>query len=309
MPEILSSREVFRGGSAAVYDVRCSARRCGCSGEEHNAGDSIAFIRSGVFVKHTRGTRIVADPTSAVFFTRGETYRVSHPGDHGDRCTSFALPAGLLWEALREFDPRAAERPDGPFPLTHAPADEVSFLLQARLLEHLRRSDASPLAVEEAACGLARRLVRSACEARLSGPSRGAGGSPGPRGDTTAAHRDLVEACKVALAARAPSRLTLIALAREVHASPYHLSRVFRAGTGLTLQRYANRLRLRDGLRRLLDDRGEPAVVAVECGFFDQSHFCNAFKREFGVTPGRGAQGHLLPFPRALAHLSKLLQD
>lgn len=306
MPEILSSREVFRGGSAAVYDVRCSARRCGCSGEERNTGDSIAFVRSGVFVKHTRGSRIVADPTSAVFFTRGESYRVSHPGDRGDRCTSFALPAGLLWEALREFDPRAADTPDGPFPLTHAPADEASFLLQARLLAHLSKSDASPLAVEETTCALTRRLVARACEARSPGPSRQ---SRATRADTTMAHRDLVEACKVALAARAPSRLTLSALAREVHASPYHLSRVFHAGTGLTLQRHANRLRLREALRRLLDDRRDPAVVAVECGFFDQSHFCNAFKREFGVTPGRGAAGEPVPFPHALAHLSKLLQD
>lgn len=305
MTEILSSREIFRGGSAAVYDVRCSARRCGCSGEERNTGDSIAFVRSGVFVKHTRGARVVAEPTSAVFFIRGESYRVSHPGDHGDRCTSFALPAGLLWEVLREFDPRAADNPDGPFPLTHAPADEASFLLQARLLAHLSRSDASPLAVEEATCSLARRLVARACRARAA-PSRT---TRTARADTTTAHRDLVEACRIALAARAPSRLTLRELAREVHASPYHLSRVFHAGAGLTLQRYANRLRLRDALRRLLDDRRDPAAVAVECGFFDQSHFCNAFRREFGVTPGRGAAGDPVPFPHALTHLSKLLQD
>src|SRR5262245_18161394 len=122
MPELITSDAVFRHARVSVHDVRCRSGRCGCTGEEQNRSDTIVFVRSGVFIKHVRGEKIVGDPATALFFTRGETYRVSHPGHDGDHCTSFAVAPSLLWEALAEFDPGAAERRDGLFPLTHAPA-------------------------------------------------------------------------------------------------------------------------------------------------------------------------------------------
>jgi AraC family transcriptional regulator len=52
----------------------------------------------------------------------------------------------------------------------------------------------------------------------------------------------------------------------------------------MTLQRHLNRLRLREALSRVAD--GEDLTrVALAAGFYDHSHFANAFRREFGVSP------------------------
>jgi hypothetical protein len=59
--------------------VRCRSPRCGCTAEEHSSRHSIAFIRSGVFVKHIGREQVVADSSRVVFFSPKQPYRVSHP--------------------------------------------------------------------------------------------------------------------------------------------------------------------------------------------------------------------------------------
>jgi AraC-like DNA-binding protein len=59
--------------------------------------------------------------------------------------------------------------------------------------------------------------------------------------------------------------------ARAVGVSAYHLSRTFRAVTGLTLSRYRIRLRLRRVLERLADGERDLAGLAAEAGFADQA--------------------------------------
>ena len=61
--------------------------------------------------------------------------------------------------------------------------------------------------------------------------------------------------------------------------------------TALTLPRYANRLRLREALARLADGEGDLTRVALACGFYDHSHFANAFRREFGLSPSAVRRG------------------
>jgi AraC family transcriptional regulator len=45
-------------------------------------------------------------------------------------------------------------------------------------------------------------------------------------------------------------------------------------------------LRLEWAAARLSEERSL-AQIALEAGFADQSHFTRAFRRHFGVTPGR----------------------
>jgi transcriptional regulator GlxA family with amidase domain len=74
-------------------------------------------------------------------------------------------------------------------------------------------------------------------------------------------------------------------VARAVGLSKYYLERVFRRATGLPLQRYMIMLRL-ESAKKLLECSPKPiADIALELGFFDQSHFTNVFKRFTGVTP------------------------
>lgn len=60
---------------------------------------------------------------------------------------------------------------------------------------------------------------------------------------------------------------------------------VFRIQLGVPPHRYMCRVRVREA--RMLLRRGLPlATVAVETGFFDQSHLSRHFKRQCGMTPG-----------------------
>ncbi|WP_187170494.1 AraC family transcriptional regulator [Salidesulfovibrio onnuriiensis] len=85
--------------------------------------------------------------------------------------------------------------------------------------------------------------------------------------------------------------VSLADLARAAGLSPFHLSRVFTARTGLPPHEYQTARRIRRAKQLL--EAGEPAAqVAVACGFSDQSHLSRAFKRIMGMTPGQYAEAH-----------------
>src|SRR5262249_50388272 len=105
------------------------------------------------------------------------------------------------------------------------------------------------------------------------------------RHDTDADHANRVEAVKCYLASRLGERITLDDVARMVHASPFHLARVFQERTGVPVHRYLTRLRLRASLERLSERTNDLTAVAFELGFSSHSHFADAFRREFGRTP------------------------
>lgn len=67
--------------------------------------------------------------------------------------------------------------------------------------------------------------------------------------------------------------------------SRFHLVRSFRRVFGLAPHAYLNTLRVAHA-RRLLARRVPPAAVAVDIGFYDQSHLGQHFRRAFGISPG-----------------------
>src|SRR5262249_20637781 len=156
-------------------------------------------------------------------------------------------------------DPAAAERPEAPLPLDEVAADPESFLLQSRIAARLKAAPAAalpalpgsssspePLGIEEAAIALIRSTLARGFAQRIARRDRRDG-----RAQTRADHGELVEAARALLAGRFRRRLALGEVARAVHASPWHLCRLFRAATGMTMQRYTNRLRVRDALAQL----------------------------------------------------------
>ena len=78
----------------------------------------------------------------------------------------------------------------------------------------------------------------------------------------------------------------LAELARGAGASLRTLQRLFPAETGLTLEAWRQKSRLITAVAML--SGGAPvAVTASDCGYDSPSAFIAAFKRQFGVTPGR----------------------
>lgn len=65
------------------------------------------------------------------------------------------------------------------------------------------------------------------------------------------------------------------------------LARAFRAHYGKSIGEFARRLRLEWAAERLVRTDVGLASLAAEAGFADQSHFTRAFRRRYGLPPGR----------------------
>ncbi|MDO7927960.1 AraC family transcriptional regulator [Pseudomonas sp. KFB-139] len=94
--------------------------------------------------------------------------------------------------------------------------------------------------------------------------------------------QDLIQSCF-------GERLTISQVAQAVGLSEYHFMRSFRKKTGMTVHAYITQTRLR-AAKDLLVQGVTPAQTAINVGFFDQSHFTNRFRDNFGVTPKRYAE-------------------
>jgi len=82
--------------------------------------------------------------------------------------------------------------------------------------------------------------------------------------------------------------LSLHALARVAHLSPYHFHRVFKAHVGETLHRFVQRVRLERAARLMKASRRMTVTeVALRVGFEGLPQFSRAFKEAFGVAPSR----------------------
>jgi AraC family transcriptional regulator len=79
--------------------------------------------------------------------------------------------------------------------------------------------------------------------------------------------------------------LTLSAVASEVGIHPSHLARTFRKRHGCTLGEYVRRLRIERASRELVVSGDTLSEISARFGFFDQSHFSKAFRRQIGMTP------------------------
>lgn len=79
-------------------------------------------------------------------------------------------------------------------------------------------------------------------------------------------------------------------LAKLASVSRFHFARCFRGSTGEAPMAFLRRRRI-ERAKDLLE-RGDRPIsdIAVEVGFYDQSHFTRHFTRIVGTTPGRFAR-------------------
>lgn len=268
---------LFRSPAVYVGDFQCRPHHGECSCEENSQGNDIVFVRRGFFLKHVGKLQTVANPNHVVFFNRDEPYRISHPIAGGDDCSIFSVRTDCLRAIRDDIAPRMADK------YRMFAADETPSLphIHARHLciwNAIRRGIISDIAIEEAVLNLVAETMRSI--AKMQGMPRQRHSS-----NTLNAHRTIVECTKHELALNLSGALRLEDLAQRVHASPFHLCRIFRRKTGRSIHQYRLQLRLREALRRIAEGWSDLTALSLDLGFSDHSHLTNAFRHAFGIPP------------------------
>ncbi len=95
-----------------------------------------------------------------------------------------------------------------------------------------------------------------------------------------------VQHIRLVLSSRLETPPGLEELATGVGCSRYHLCRIFKQETGLTIRQYLHRLRLHEAVLRMAEGEAEDlSGLAFELGYASHSHFTGRFRRYYGVTP------------------------
>ncbi len=79
--------------------------------------------------------------------------------------------------------------------------------------------------------------------------------------------------------------ISLDDLCMELNLSRYHFIRIFKAQTGVTPHAYLINLRLQHALEYLSGKDFSLEQISNLCGFVNQGHFSQCFKKKYGITP------------------------
>lgn len=260
----LNHRTLYASPLVSILDVACSA---GCGNgkhEEHCPVATLAFVRSGAFVRRDRMGKHVADATRVVFFDPTEPYMVDHPVPGGDRCTSLAFAPNILREAVR------GAKGDRWFEKSTMTGSAEIHLAHRGLLEAARDDD--PVQVEEVSLRLLQLCTEKEDKLAKSGAAL-------KRAQALAAD------AQVLIASRYAERVTLESLAATLEVSPFRLCRAFRQATGSSLHQHLTQLRLAAALEKLPQYKDRLIDLALDLGFSSHSHFTHAFKGYYGRAP------------------------
>lgn len=82
-------------------------------------------------------------------------------------------------------------------------------------------------------------------------------------------------------------------ISSSVHLSYSHLARLFKEHTGDTVNHHLNKIRLTKAQRLIKCSDMSITQIAREVGYNNDHYFCTAFKKFYGVTPGRYRQSDI----------------
>jgi AraC-like DNA-binding protein len=265
-------RLVHAGWGYRLGEWQCHATEPGLHAHEQATDCTLVFPVAGAFVRERDGERELVDSTRVVFENAGEWYQILHPVAGGDRCTVLSLSEPLAESLLDCLEPAKRGRT---FERQAAPSTATLYTLHRRLLSSARVASANALALDELAFAVMRLAVSSSVR-----PARNV--ARNLRHPPIAVQRALE-----LIHATYQRAITLDEIARHAGYSPFHLTRVFRQRVGMTIHQYITRLRLRASYDAVLDGGTSLASIALSCGFSSHSHFTQAFRNEFGMTPTR----------------------
>ena len=238
----------------------------------------LVFPRSSVIITQSGHQPVVANPNVVMFYNRHQEYERGKLSDWGDVCEFFAFSPPTIIEVHRQVDPTVEARAERPFRFSHTTSHPHNYLKQRRIVQRiLSGAQLDSMYIEETMLSILSQSVQTAYQHHDTHFQK--------RQESERNHAELVHRTQSILSTRFAEGLTLTQIALELNSSVYHLCRIFRGHTGLTIHNYLNQIRLRSALEWVAEGSKDLANVALNLGYSHHSHFTQAFRRTFGLTP------------------------
>ncbi len=255
--------EIWAGEGLKIHRLCYHAERYSWSNSFVPEDNGVVLARHGAYRRRSDGVEHLVDVNTGFFRRAGEEVSAANFTGEPEELTMIRIEEHVLESVLAE-----PLLPTGPFSVT----PEIDFA--HRLLLRGIRHDSDSVDIETRAIELIAAVVaqQRADWVRSTRPS------------TESSRRSLVnDACEVLHLHQ--GAISLQALARTVGCSPFHLSRVFREGTGCTISQYRLRRRVHEVLDRLAAGDDDLAALAVAVGFSDHSHMTRTVVAQLGEAP------------------------
>jgi AraC family transcriptional regulator len=281
MPEVLTARgslggTTLRSRAAGGFTLSETRHPPGMRLPRHaNDRATLVAVLDGAYVETAAGRTGTHLPGTLLVRPPGEVHANALDG-RGSRCLLVELSAERL---------AALEGCRGLFAVVRAFPGSPASGLARRAADELKASDAAaPLALEALALELLAALARL---------------PPGPAGPPPwlESLRETVH--------DAPGDVTLSSLACAAGFAPAYVARAFRRHFGCSIGEYLRRRRVERAREALVLSDAPLSRVALEAGFFDQSHFSRVFRRHLGLTPAAYRRLHrgVRPVPSPVARV------
>jgi AraC-like DNA-binding protein len=263
---------LFRSDLVKVGTFECAADDPCFPVSEPLDNDVFVLPTKPVWVRRDSGDYRFVEPGGILLHRAGSRLERRRASDSGERTYWFGVHPEIFVDALRRHDLSTQ---------TMGGALIADLQFHHRLAVLLRQIECDPtdqLAVEEdvltlffGICERRADQVRNACRARTG---------------TTERQRRLVDRARAFLDAHLTETVGLDVVARDAGTSLYHLCRIFREQTGLTMHAYRTRQRLGHALDRLVGGSSSNLTeLALDLGFSSHSHLSRVFQKQMGVPP------------------------
>lgn len=263
---------LFQSSLVKVGSFVCAANHPCFAVSESLDNDVFVMPKMPLWLRRDDDEYRFVEPGSVLMHRAGQTLERRHAANFGERTYWFGIHPEQFADALRRY---------------RLPANDMGGALNvepkfryrlALLIKQLEAGSADRVAVEAEVLGLFFEICRKRAERRQS--------SSVAKTRTALRQRRLVDRARAVLDANLSDNVSLESVADAVGTSLYHLCRVFRDNTGLTMHAYRTRQRLWYVVDQLVTgDASNLSKLAVDQGFSSHSHLNRVFRKQMGLPP------------------------
>ncbi len=265
-------RLLFQSKLVKVGTFRCGADHPCFPVSESLDNDVFVLPQKSLWIRRDAGDYLFVEPGAILMHRAGSTLERRRTSDLGDQTCWFGVQPDVFVETLRRYELSTREMGGALIADLH-----IRYRL-ALLLNQLKRQPVDMLAIEEEVMT----LFIEICERRANQVRN----SSAARLGTAKRQRRIVDLARSYLDEHLTETVSLETVASAAGTSLYHLCRVFREQTGLTMHTYRMYQRLGHVLDRLVNGRAANLTeLALDHGFSSHSHLSRVFQKQMGMSP------------------------